>query len=315
MSTNEVIIIMENNKERNYVVYKHTSPSGKCYIGITGQKAEVRWQNGNGYRNNEYFSKAIRKYGWKNIKHEILYSNLTKEEAEFREKELISFYMSNNRNYGYNISSGNHGIGSHSEETKEKIRKAKQNITEETRIKISKAHKGKVISEETKNKISKSMTGEKNHFYGKHHTYDAKKKISESHIGLESKLKGVPKTKEHRKKLSESAKNRFSNQENHPMFGNHHTDESRQKMRNSHKGLRQSEEHRKHNGESHKKPIIQLSRNFEFIRKWDSATDAAREIGGFSTSITACCNGRLKTAYGFIWRYADDENNEFRKAI
>lgn len=24
-------------KERSYTVYKHTSPSGKCYIGITGQ--------------------------------------------------------------------------------------------------------------------------------------------------------------------------------------------------------------------------------------------------------------------------------------
>lgn len=30
-----------------YTVYKHTTPSGKVYIGITGQKPERRWQNGN----------------------------------------------------------------------------------------------------------------------------------------------------------------------------------------------------------------------------------------------------------------------------
>lgn len=27
----------------NYYVYKHTSPSGKCYIGITCQNPEKRW--------------------------------------------------------------------------------------------------------------------------------------------------------------------------------------------------------------------------------------------------------------------------------
>lgn len=30
-------------------VYKHTSPSGKVYIGITGREPKLRWDNGNGY--------------------------------------------------------------------------------------------------------------------------------------------------------------------------------------------------------------------------------------------------------------------------
>ena len=54
-----------------YVVYKHTTPSGKVYIGITGLKPERRWRNGNGYKDNEHFYRAILKYGWDNIKHEI----------------------------------------------------------------------------------------------------------------------------------------------------------------------------------------------------------------------------------------------------
>ena len=33
----------------SYIVYRHTSPSGKVYIGITSYKAEIRWNNGKGY--------------------------------------------------------------------------------------------------------------------------------------------------------------------------------------------------------------------------------------------------------------------------
>lgn len=33
----------------NFIVYKHTSPSGKCYVGITSQAPEYRWGN-NGYK-------------------------------------------------------------------------------------------------------------------------------------------------------------------------------------------------------------------------------------------------------------------------
>lgn len=37
----------------NYCVYKHTSPSGKVYIGITNQKPTRRWREGEGYRPKE----------------------------------------------------------------------------------------------------------------------------------------------------------------------------------------------------------------------------------------------------------------------
>lgn len=46
-----------------------------------------------------------------------------------------------------------------SEETKKKISKAKKNMSEETRIKISAAHKGKHFSEEAKNKLSYAFKG------------------------------------------------------------------------------------------------------------------------------------------------------------
>lgn len=55
---------------------------------------------------------------------------------------------------------------------------------------------------ETRNeRISKAQKGEKNHFFGKHHSEEARKKISKVH-------KGKPKSVETRKKMSESAKRR-----------------------------------------------------------------------------------------------------------
>ena len=41
-----------------YLVYKHTTPSGKVYIGITKRKAEERWLEGRGYKYNKHFSSA-----------------------------------------------------------------------------------------------------------------------------------------------------------------------------------------------------------------------------------------------------------------
>lgn len=33
----------------NYIVYKHIFPNNKIYIGLTRQKPERRWRNGDGY--------------------------------------------------------------------------------------------------------------------------------------------------------------------------------------------------------------------------------------------------------------------------
>ena len=63
-----------------YTVYKHTSPSGKVYIGITKRKPEYRWNKGKGYRKDQLlFYRAIKKYGWDNFTHEILYTGLSEK--------------------------------------------------------------------------------------------------------------------------------------------------------------------------------------------------------------------------------------------
>ena len=94
-------------EEKKYVVYKHTSPSGKCYIGITCKKPERRWRNGNGYKG-QMFYRAIKKYGWENIKHEIISEDLSHADANNMEQELIVKYKCRIPN-GYNITKGGDG--------------------------------------------------------------------------------------------------------------------------------------------------------------------------------------------------------------
>lgn len=105
----------DDNKEI-YLIYKHTAPNGKVYIGMTKQSIDRRSQNGNGYKTQRKFYRAIQKYGWNNFKHKILEDNLTHDEACELEQYYIKKYDSNNPQYGYNTTSGGdgcHGRGIH----------------------------------------------------------------------------------------------------------------------------------------------------------------------------------------------------------
>ena len=92
-----------------WCVYIHTSPLGKKYVGITCQAPKDRWRNGNGYKHNSHFMRAIKKYGWDNFLHEIIADNLTERQAKDMEISLIERYNTTNQEFGYNISAGGDG--------------------------------------------------------------------------------------------------------------------------------------------------------------------------------------------------------------
>lgn len=87
---------------QKYIVYKHTAPNGKVYIGLTKQTVSERWRDGKGYKNNVLFYADIQKFGWNNIKHEVIARYLTEEEGMHLEAELIHQYKSIFPEYGYN---------------------------------------------------------------------------------------------------------------------------------------------------------------------------------------------------------------------
>lgn len=92
--------------DKRYSIYKHTTPDGKVYIGITSMSPDKRWGcNGVNY-NKQYFNNAIEEFGWNNIEHEIIATNVKRTYAECFEKALIKMYDSTNKNNGYNISEG-----------------------------------------------------------------------------------------------------------------------------------------------------------------------------------------------------------------
>lgn len=267
-----------------YIVYKHIAPNNKSYIGITKRHPKDRWRNGNGYKNNIYFFRAIQKYGWDNFEHKILLRHLTKEQAEYAEKLFIEYWNLTNPLYGYNLESGGNLRKECSDVTRQRMSKAHigKHLSLETRQKLSEARRGeknpmygkpspmhgKHLTEEHRHKISKAQRGEKNHMYGKryNHTEETKRKIS-------MKLKG------------KNAKDR------HPLYGKHHSMQTKKKMSNA--------------AIDRKRMTVALDKqtsNIMFI--CESISDASRWTGISATHISACCRGKRKSAGGYIWRYA-----------
>lgn len=110
----------------DYKVYMHIFPNNKKYIGITRQELNKRWKNGLGYETQKLIYKAIKKYGWENIRHEVLFEKLSKELANKKEIELIVLYKTHNSKYGYNIESGGVCSKSFSNITKNKLKQARK---------------------------------------------------------------------------------------------------------------------------------------------------------------------------------------------
>ena len=98
---------MANNKS---CVYIHIFPNGKVYIGQTSQTTAQRWVRGKGYKG-QLVERAIKKYGWDNIEHKVLCSNLSEDEANALEVALIKKYRSTDEKYGYNLLDGGKGKG------------------------------------------------------------------------------------------------------------------------------------------------------------------------------------------------------------
>lgn len=289
---------MEN--ERTYCVYKHTTPSGKVYIGQTKQEPEKRWQNGNGYKNNEHFWKAIKKYGWDNIKHEILKINLTKPEADDIEKTYIALYQSNISNFGYNKTDGGDGHLGYSP-------------TEETRKKISSTLTGHEVSDETRQKLSIAQKGKPKNYTEEYlqrlREERIGKPLSEKHMSAISKSVLCIETGIIYKSCREAGRmtgidyNAICNVCNHK-YGFKTAGGYNWCYVNNYN----AEEYVKNTVSNRPKEVICIETKEVYI----SLLDAQKNTGISASAISNCCKGKygFKTAGGYHWCFLEEYNEE-----
>lgn len=318
----------------NYFVYKHTSPSGKNYIGITSQNPpEKRWKNGNGYKNNNYFYNAIKKYKWNNFKHEILYTGLTKKEAEQKEIELIAYYKSDNREYGYNIDYGGSCVGRMSEETKKKLSENHKNINTVSVVKYSRNGEfikqyDSVIDAANDNNLfysaisscCRNISKTAGNFIWRYY----KDKLTEDYLNW---CNSNDNDKRKMAVCQYSLNGKFIKEYESAEYINKILGYDASSIRECCKGKRRTssgyiwryandkitEEYIKWCNNSindKKESIIQYSLSGELIKRFDGITDAYIETGINIQSIWSACNNRYKTAGGYIWKYSDEQLTE-----
>ena len=267
---------------RPYTVYKHTSPSGKVYIGITSHKPEKRWDNGKGYRTCPRMARAVAKYGWANFTHEILAEGLTKDEAETMEVRLITEYQSNNGDFGYNTDNGGSAQG---------------RASEETRRKMSASHMGHSVSDETRRKISESHRGVP---------------LSPEHLSAtraaSAKRRGIPLPEETRRKISEANKGRAKSAATCQLIREIHTgkrlsESSKQKISESKKNSPLT----RRGAENHKsRPVVCVETGEVFPTVTEAAK--AKNINAARNICRSCKNGGR--CGGYHWRYHEDRKSE-----
>src|SRR5580698_5933962 len=141
-------------KSTAYYVYCFTNKiNGKKYVGKTNdlKKRLNKHKYANG--SSPYFHKAVKKYGMNEFYFHIIGEYQSEKEASQMEIYYIDLYKSNNRENGYNLTTGGEGsVGfKHTEMSKLKISKAKTGCP---------GHwLGKVRPDEAKKKQSTTMMG------------------------------------------------------------------------------------------------------------------------------------------------------------
>lgn len=311
---------------KRYTVYMHITPNGKRYVGITSLEPVKRWCNGMGYKTQPLFFRAITKYGWHNIEHKVLYTDLTKERAIEIEIQLIAEYDSTNPQNGYNCTIGGEGANGVrlSEVTRKKISESHKgekavwygkHLPEEMRKQISEKVKCLWDDEEYRQRHVEASTGKKQSDEAKRKKGDASRRAWQNeeyrraHIEVlkrswddeeirSKRIASITQTWKS-KELAEQRSKDYSGAGN-PFFGRKHTEETRQLLAELSRGKCGA----LHPGS---KPVLQFDKDGNFIKRYESGRIAAIDNQIFPANLNKCLRGVTKSAGGFIWEYEQKE--------
>ena len=123
------------------------------------------------------------------------------------------------------------------------------------------------------------------------------------------------------KKMSESQKGKVLSEEHKEKIrqsniGLKRTPEQIENIRRAQLGKKLTDEHRENISKGvrrnkHRKltnkPIAQYTLDGEFIKEWESASQASRELGICRRGIGKCCAGEQLTSAGFTWRFINED--------
>lgn len=259
-----------------YCVYIHINKiNGKKYIGQTiyGDNPNFRWKNGAAYQTQKYFWRAIQKYGWDGFDHEVVASNLTKEEANNFEILLIEKFNTTNSQFGYNITLGGGGaLGRHP--TEEQINKQKEAMR--------RYYDDEKYIQNMRDVAPKRIV----------HQFTLSGEFIATYI---SAMEAQRQTGIHNGDISKCAFGRTTHTGNYIFLFDEDRDKINQRIEkyNNSRKLR-------------KEPIVQLSLSGEYIAKWKGPSDAGKNLNISYKNIHAVCRNKRTYAGGFKWMYLSD---------
>lgn len=253
---------------KNIGIYKITSPSGKIYIGQSIH-IKQRWKqyvNPNSSSVGPKLLNSLNKHSWEKHNKEILEECLLEQ---LNEREI--FYKQQFINeFGWSkalfCEIYDSGGGPKSEETKLKQSKGLKKSYDD----------GK----------------KKPYWLGKKNT-----KLSDYHNNHDSGFK-YKRTQNHKDKLSEMMKKIWEDPITKKQIGN--------KISKSKTGHLYSEITKSRMSKSHNKIILQYDKQGNFIKEWNSITEASKSLNTSLGNISLALNKKSKTAKGFIWYYKKD---------
>lgn len=264
-------------------------PSNKVYVGLTKQSVKNRWRNGNAYSHSVFVNNAIKKYGWENIKKIVLYDGLTREQAMQKEIELIEWFDSTNREFGYNLSTGGES-------------KSGVPMSEEVKDYLRWLRVGTTLSEETKRKIGEQELGANNPRARRVICLETMKVYDT--ITQAQKETGAT-------KISDCCRHASKHKSSNGLHWEYYDEQlSEQDYKDILEWLIEEENENKHHkmSDENKKKLVDMCSVsvvcVETGELFNSIADACRAHNLNPSDVCYCCKGKRKTAKGFHWRYA-----------